>query len=325
MRLQPQGSRESGIDTRDAVALSGLGRSLTSRFRRLPDIGLFAIGSGSAAAGLTCLALWASARPLFGDGQLILEAGNRLVAGQPLYPGSYLYPPLAAVLGRMLDLLPNVLWLLAGLRVAAIAALAWVGFGTTPRQKAAAVLVAVTCIPVVQDFVYGNESTWLTFGVVMVWWRRDAVWSGVPLGILVALFAKPQLIPLLLWMLVWRRRALLGTVTAGAMATIVGVAIAGPASYLTWLNYDQSQSGLLSRQFAGNLSVAALTGMAWPIVAAASFALFLVGLWRLREHASGALALVCGVLILPYAGPYSLVPMIAALRYPSDDTGSAAR
>ena len=124
---------------------------------------------------------------------------------------------------------------------------AWVGFGTTRRQKAAAVLVAVTCLPVVQDFVYGNESTWLAVGVAIVWWRHDAVWTGVPLGVLVALFAKPQLVPLLVWMLVWRRRALLGTVIAGALATIVGVAIAGPASYLTWLEYDQSQSGLFER------------------------------------------------------------------------------
>ena len=45
------------------------------------------------------------------------------------------------------------------------------------------------------------------------------MWRGLLLGVAVALFAKPVVIPLLLWMLLWRRRALLGTIASAVVVT----------------------------------------------------------------------------------------------------------
>ena len=110
-------------------------------------------------------------------------------------------------------------------------------------MRALFVLVAVTSIPFVEDLVEGNESTWLAVAVAAIAWRGDDLRAGIPLGIVIALFAKPQLLPFVLWMLVWRRRALVGTMLAAGAATVLGAAIAGPAMYVDWLTFSVSQVG----------------------------------------------------------------------------------
>jgi hypothetical protein len=96
--------------------------------------------------------------------------------------------------------------------------------------------VGVTAIPFVEDLLEGNEATWLAVAVACVTWRSDSLRTGIPLGLVLALFAKPQLLPFLVWMLVWRRRALVGTMISGGVATVIGAAVAGKVTSMRRLN-----------------------------------------------------------------------------------------
>ena len=219
--------------TQDAGRLS---RDAHPLMRRLL---YFAAACASVAAALICFVVWWQARPPFPDTQLVLDAGRRLEAGEPLYPGWFLYPPAAAVLGAALLPIPGVMWIAAGLRVAVVGGLA-ASLARTRRSRCAAALLAVASVPFAQEFFYGNESTWLTLGIALVAWRRDRFWTGMAIGVLAGFFAKPALLPFILWMLLWRPRALCGAALAGAAVTAVGLAAAGTAGYLAWLQRFRS-------------------------------------------------------------------------------------
>jgi len=247
---------------------------------------------------------------------MVLDAGTDLVASIPLYGHSpFLYPPLAAVLGSVLGVLPGALWLETVLRIAVVSVGAWL---VTRDQRAAvrvlAIVVAVTCVPVVQDLVYGNVDVWLAGAIALVCWRPDSRRTGVPLGLLLALFAKPQLLPFMLWMLCWRRQALAGTVATAAIATVAGVLAAGPVNYGQWLSYDLGQYSSLGAPFAGNESLQVLVGSAWPIVACGLVIALGLALWRLDKERALVWSLATGVLLLPYAAAYSLVPLLPAAK-----------
>lgn len=150
--------------------------------------------------------------------------------------------------------------------------------------------------------------------VAAVAWRRDGLRAGIPLGIVLALFAKPQLLPFLVWMLVWRRRALLGAMLAGGAATVIGAVAAGPAAYVDWLTFGVSQVGRLSSPFPANQGLTSYVGEWEPVVLAVLLIGLLLALWRMDEEGSLAWALATGVLILPYAIGHSLLPLLPAAK-----------
>lgn len=280
-------------------------------WRNLAAFGAAVVSIG---LGLTCLAIWV-ARPHFGDGQVLLDAGSRLAAGEPIYQGEMLYPPLAAVLGAVLRLVPNWFLMEAGLRVAVMVVGAWIATrGHSRAVRVLAVVVVITCIPFVEDLVEANEMTWLALSVAVVVWRREDPRAGIPLGIVCALFAKPQLLPFLLWMLLWRRRALFGTLVSGAAAGVFGAIVAGPHAYLDWIRYALSQIGGTSSPFPGNQSLAVILGSWMPVAMALLLIGLVLALWRLDEWAALVWALATGILILPYASGLSLVPLLVAWR-----------
>ena len=279
-------------------------------------LAVFAAAVVSIDLGLVCLGVWATARPLFGDGQMILDAGSDLVAGRALYGHSlFLYPPLAAVLGIGLAAVPGWLLIEAVLRLLVVALGAWVvTAGHDRRARLLTVVVAVTCVPVVQDLIYGNENVWLAAAVALIVWRTDTKWSGVPLGLLLALFAKPQLAVFLLWMVMWRRRAFVATIVTATVATAAGVILAGASTYDAWLRHDLGQYQTLSAPFTGNQGLQAMVGPAWPLVFVVLMLALGLALWRLDEPRALVWALATGVLVLPYVGAYSLVPLLPAAR-----------
>lgn len=174
--------------------------------------------------------------------------------------------------------------------------------------------MALTCIPFLEDLVEANETTWMFLAVAIVAWRQDDVRNGVPLGIVMALFAKPQLLPIFLWMALWRRRALAGTIVAGAVVTIAAALAAGAASYADWLRYGASQVNVASQPFAGNEGLAVIVGSWMPLVVLALLGMLALALWYLDEDRALLWALATGVLILPYAAGLSLMPLLAAWR-----------
>jgi hypothetical protein len=141
--------------------------------------------------------------------------------------------------------------------------------------------------------------------------RPDSVATGVPLGIALALAPKPLLAPVLLWMLVRRRRALLGTLMAGAATTLAGLLLMGTDLHRQWLEVLVHTGTVLRR---GNVSV--WSGGTDPFTIA--LALVVVGVTAaliLRDEAAGFVAaLFAGLLLAPYTLLYAASILLVAVR-----------
>jgi hypothetical protein len=149
--------------------------------------------------------------------------------------------------------------------------------------------------------------------VAFVAWAPDRARSGIPLGLALATVPKPALIPILVWMLVFRRRALAGSMATAAVLTLLGVATLGFDAYLAWADVLRQPDYLSSGQ-AGNL---ALGGLLPPIVALPlSVVAVAVGLFALRRGETPGLlaALAVGLLVAPYTMAYGAVFLLLAVR-----------
>jgi hypothetical protein len=281
----------------------------------------FTVTAFVAIFGLGEFARWVFIDPAGGTGwwgidlQLIVDAGGRFAAGQPIYSDPrFLYPPLAAILVQPLARLDfmAVSIIYAGLKIAiAVAAVAAVARELSHGQKVAAMLMLVLSLPFLHDLMLGNANALLVGAMVPAMLGRDRARHGVLLGLATAAFAKPLVISVLLWLLVWRRRTLLATVLTGLAATAAAALIAGPGSYLDWAKALLGGTRF-AVPFAGNHGVTALFPELWlPVAAITSVGL----LWVLGRRSEGAgltWAVTAGILIAPYAGTYSALPVALA-------------
>ena len=86
-------------------------------------------------------------------------------------------------------------------------------------------IVVVGFLPLVYDLELGNVTVIVLAAVVAIAWTPDRVVTGIPMGLILATAPKPQLIPVLVWLVVTHRRALVGVVASAALATLVGLAL----------------------------------------------------------------------------------------------------
>ena len=133
--------------------------------------------------------------------------------------------------------------------------------GSRPIDRILIVIAAVTFVPVVYELLLGQVTMLIAAAIYPVR-DRDGVRRGIPLGIVLALIPKPMLLPVLLWMLVRRRHALLGTIAAAAAMTLIGVVLMGPDIYRAWVDV-LTATGEITRR--GNL---ALTSIDAPAITA---------------------------------------------------------
>ncbi len=132
------------------------------------------------------------------------------------------------------------------------------------------------------------------------------------LGLAAAVVAKPFLVPVFLWLLVYRRPVLAGTVATGLAASAVGLALAGPTAYADWVS-ALAAGRRYAEPFAGNHGVSALIPELWvPVAVIIAIGLVLV-LARRGPRVGLIWAMTSGILIAPYAGTYSALPIAAAL------------
>jgi hypothetical protein len=250
------------------------------------------------------------------DLQLLLDAGSRFASGLPLYADpKFLYPPLAAGLASPFSAvapLPISLVYAALKVVTAAVAVAWLTRRWDSFGRALALVGLLTCLPFLHDLWLGNANVWLVAAMAWAAFGPNRRLSGVPLGVAAAVFAKPFLLPFLLWLLVARRPVSIGAVGAGLGATGVGMALAGVPAYVAWV---AALFGGVSyaTPFAGNHGVSALVPELWVPVAAVVAVGFAVVLLRADREVSLVWAVTCGILIAPYAGTYSALTIVIAL------------
>jgi hypothetical protein len=250
------------------------------------------------------------------DLDLVLDAGRRLVAGEPLYADPrFLYPPLAAVFA--VPLLRFDAFAVSLAYVAAKLALAAGGVLLLTRHWSLgggvlAFLALVLSLPFLHDVFLGNANVVLVAAMALAAFGPPGRTSGIALGVAAAIFAKPLVVPFLLWLLVRRRSVFWGTVAAGGAATAIGMIVAGLPAYRAWIDALVA-GGRYAAPFAGNHGVTALVPGAWPLVAAVTAVGLVFVLLRRRPGVSLVWAVTSGILLAPYAGTYAALPVAVAM------------
>jgi hypothetical protein len=250
-----------------------------------------------------------------GDGERTLHAARVwLEGGNPYEVFGFLYSPVAlafaAPLTALGDDLAVKLWL--GLGVSMMVGCTLLATRSAPWWARALAITGVLVFhATVGDYLLANTTMVLVAAMFLVV-RGNDVRSGLLLGVLVAAFPKPLLVPFLLWALVWRPRATLGVVVGGLVATVAGLVIAGAGMYLTFLETIVKGGGITVR-FAGNYGLSLVS----PTLAAA-VAIFIVValvyvLLRRGEIVGLVWAVAGGILISPYAPMYSGLPLLLAM------------
>jgi hypothetical protein len=226
----------------------------------------------------------------------------------------FLYPPLTAFVARPLTWVSPTTAAIA-LTLIGLAILAtgvrWETRGRSTVDRALIAVAAVGFAPVVNELLLGQVTLLLVAAMYPAARRPDSFRGGLPLGIALALAPKPLLLPVLVWMIVWRRRALTATLLAASMLTCLGIALAGPDRYGQWAS-ALLEAGRTS--VSGNFSVWA-NGPS-PAAFALAVAIGAATLWAiLREPSRGFVAaLFASLLLAPYTLLYSASILLLAVK-----------
>ena len=177
-------------------------------------------------------------------------------------------------------------------------------------------LAALGFAPVVYDLLLGQITLLIAGSIYLVVRRPDGLRNGIPVGVVLALAPKPLLGPVLVWMLVWRRRGLGGAASTALALTGFGLVIAGPEAYRQWLGVltgagAASVSGTFSLSLSGSFSL-------WPLdqarLAIAAVVAAATGWMILRDPQRGFVsALLAGLLLAPYTGLYAAAILVLAV------------
>src|SRR4051812_24056877 len=149
------------------------------------------------------------------------DAHRNLAAAAALLDGSfgsvhdYLYSPLAAALTVPALALHRdiavLVWMALEASLLVIGA-AVVTRGLPRIERALIGVIAICFLPILYDLELGNVTVIVIAALAVIAWTPDRVATGIPLGFVLATAPKPQLIPILIWMVVVHRRALVGVI-----------------------------------------------------------------------------------------------------------------
>ena len=267
----------------------------------------------------------------------IWHPGREILAGHSPYPAPTVaamdtgnpsvYPPFAFALSVPLALLPlgAAFWVwTTALLGSVLATLRIVGV----RDWRCYTFAIASC-PVVFGLTFGNIVVLLVPLTAYVWMRRDSRWrSGVVLGLAIAL--KLVLWPLLIWLLVSRRKgaALVAVASAIGSTLIVWAAIGfdgfGEYSRVLRLNTDLYAVHSWSL-LAGAVGLGASLSAAKAITSALGVAVLVFAVVVTRRHDGDrrgfSAALVASVALLPIVWPHSLVVLLVPLALASPVLG----
>ncbi len=238
------------------------------------------------------------------------QAAQRLDAGEPLYVWElateddeyYLYPPGMAAAWAVGGS-PELLLLVKVVSLLAAGFLAPLVVRDPSRLWLGAAAIAAGSLlwaPNLYDLILGNVMALYVGALSVVIARRG--WLGaVPLAIVLALAAKPAIVPFAIWLVLTRPRDA-GRVVVVALAVSAAVAVLyGPGRYLEYLE-ALPRTSTLATSFTGNVGLitisplAALVGIVTAIVLAVGAGL------RLDVRRGAAIALAAMLLAQPTIG-----------------------
>jgi hypothetical protein len=231
-----------------------------------------------------------------------------------------LYSPLTALVARPLTWVSPTTAMVAMTLIGVAILLTGVALETRGQATIDRVLVAVSALtfaPVVYELLLGQTTLLIAAALYPLSRRPNGFRNGIPFGIALALAPKPLLFPILVWMLVWRRRALMATMLTTLALTLVGIALVGLDQYREWISVltgagRESVAGTFGLSLHGNFSI-------WPLNPATvvlACAVAAVTLWAiLRDPSRGFVAsLLAGLLLAPYSGLYAFSILLLAVK-----------
>jgi hypothetical protein len=191
--------------------------------------------------------------------------------------------------------------------------------GHAPVDRVLVAIAALTFAPVVYEVLLGQTTLLIAASIYPIARRPDSLRNGIPFGIALALAPKPLLLPFLVWMLVWRRRALTATALTAIALTAFGIAVLGADQYRDWLSilmgagHDVAGGTfILSQATTGNLSLWPLT----PVRVVIAMAVAVAALWTIWRHPSRGFvaSLFAGLLLAPYSLMYGYSILLLAVK-----------
>ena len=196
---------------------------------------LAGISSGSMVVHMDFDVFWHSARALWEGRSLYFDTGGPDISTNPPF-----WTLLTSPLALLEPLIAYRVFVLITV-LASVVSLAWMASELRLRAGWAAAGMGMLLLssPLLGTLALGQMYPLLSLGLVAAWIadrRGRSTLSGISLGLIVAV--KPQLAPVLLWPLARRQwRAFGVALAAGAAATLATIVVAGPGSFLDWLEY----------------------------------------------------------------------------------------
>ena len=292
--------------TKASTLVTGIG-ALLDRYSGRPT--LVAIATMNVITGI--VAAWILAPLSFGADVDFLRRGAQGLLDGTAVP-DFVFTPLCAALAVPLALAPPTAAAIAmttigmGILVAGIVC-ETISLPTVDRLLIG--VATITALPVVNELQLGQVTMVLAAGVYPAR-DRDGFLRGVPLGIALALVPKPLIVPILAWMLIWRRQALAGAAVTTAVLTLVGVALLGTDAYAAWIAALEA-AGRVNREGSFSIWSGGFSALAVAVagLVLAAFA------WSLTESRRGFVAaLLVGLLLAPYTLLYAASIMVLAVR-----------
>jgi len=229
----------------------------------------------------------------------------------------FFYTPMAALVARPLTWVSPTMAAIAMMLIGIAILVTGVTLETHGQAPVDRFLIAVATLcfaPVVSELILGQTTLLMAAALYPVARRPDAFRNGIPLGIVLALAPKPLLLPVLVWMLVWRRRALTAALLAAFALTCLGLVLIGSDHYRQWIALitEVGQSGMSG----SSLNLSLWAGGLDPAEVALAAAISAATLWAiLRESSAGFVAaLFAGLLLAPYSLLYAASILVLAVK-----------
>ena len=284
--------------------------------RRVLDPDWFAVTMGTILWGLFILSqMWPHLTEPTGwwaiDSRRVLEVtGTWLSGGDPYEVYGFVYSPFALLVALPFRLAGEWGWFAVEV-VALVCIMLDASRGLGWPSRTVVVIAGLLFLPARSDLLLGNVTIVLTaLGLIAI--RQNGVAAGVAFGIGLAAVPKPLFIPLIFWMLRYRRRSLRGTIVGGLVATAAGVIVLGVDRYGSFLSALATGAGIPS-DFVGNLGLSALSptlGVLGNVVALVAVG---AGILFLSAESALMVASLGGVFMGTYSGLYAAVPLLISL------------